>query len=455
MSPTNEIPLHIAICGGGIGGLSLALVLQTFAGNKLLKVDLYEADAIFSEVGAGISVWHRTRYILRQLGAEEGLRNKAVSPPLNVRKSDMDEGFTFTQLRAPGNIGSTTLPRIELVYLLLERLSAGVGTQADLLTTHFSKRLTSYQVDSNGVILQFQDGSTTHADVLIGADGIGSPTRKTMYTHLAERVRATDSERAEFYLNHTLPIWTGIYVYRFLVDAERIRAVKPTHLSLADGTAWCAYGSHSVTYPISAISINASVCFNTPDGYGKPLTGSAGAPASKEEVVKLVKDQEDDLRLLAENAEDVIRWSLSQVRPLPQYVEGRVALLGDAAHAMIPFLGAGAGQAIEDAFILGHILCEPSVCVDNITEALKVYDEIRKPIARDVADRSLKMGNLMEFHPDFLPPDADIEKVRDGDEEHLKKIAEAMQDVWSFHYSKMPDEDWDRANARLGEVLGH
>lgn len=121
---------------------------------------------------------------------------------------------------------------------------------------------------------------------------------------------------------------------------------------------------------------------------------------------------------------------------------------------MQPFLGAGAGQAmkarrcismpyvnlLQDAFILGQILSDPAVNTSNITD-LKVYEEIRKPIAHDVVDRSRKMSLLMLFHPDVLPPDADIEKVTAGDIEHLEKVANAMQDLWSFHYTKMADKD--------------
>ena len=137
--------------------------------------------------------------------------------------------------------------------LLKDQIAAGASTQpSDFLTTHFSKRLTSYEEDATGVTLRFQDGSSTHADILVGADGIGSPTRKTMYTNLAERIKASDAQRAEFYLSHTLPIWTGIYVYRFLVDADKIKAVKSTHLSLTEGTAVCSTPlqahSHSLTY---------------------------------------------------------------------------------------------------------------------------------------------------------------------------------------------------------------
>ena len=88
--------------GGGIGGLTLALMLKKFARDKQVVVDLYEANAAFTEIGAGINVWHRPRHILRQLGLDEGLAKSSISPPMRIRKSDGPEGYPFHELRAPG-----------------------------------------------------------------------------------------------------------------------------------------------------------------------------------------------------------------------------------------------------------------------------------------------------------------------------------------------------------------
>ena len=138
--------------------------------------------------------------------------------------------------------GTVTLPRIEMVNALRESLAASAGSQpADFFTPHLSKRLVSYEEDSTGVTLKFQDGSSARADVLIGADGIGSPTRRTMYDNLAEGVKTADPQKAEFYLNHKLPIWAGIYVFRFLVDSAKIKAVDPNHLTLNAAIAVCIY----------------------------------------------------------------------------------------------------------------------------------------------------------------------------------------------------------------------
>ena len=103
--PTGGIPFYsllFSFSGGGIGGLTLALMLKKFAHDKQVVVDLYEANAAFTEIGAGINVWHRPRHILRQLGLDEGLAKSSISPTMRIRKSDAPEGYPFHELRAPG-----------------------------------------------------------------------------------------------------------------------------------------------------------------------------------------------------------------------------------------------------------------------------------------------------------------------------------------------------------------
>ena len=84
---------------------------------------------------------------------------------------------------------------------------------------------------------------------------------------------------------------------------------------------------------------------------------------------------------------------------------------------------------------------------ENISNALKVYDAVRRPFAQDVAIRSARMGNFVQFHPGHPPPGVDLEKVRQDDSRELAKLGKAIDEVWSFHYTVMPDEDWKKAKA--------
>ncbi|KAK7693987.1 hypothetical protein QCA50_003562 [Cerrena zonata] len=209
-------------------------------GTSTKNCDLANAD--LTEFGAGITLYNRTRYILRELGLEEALKSKSLSPPMGCRKSDTQNGYTFKTFGESGNTGAIAVHRVEMLNLLSKELTADTKP-AGIFNVRFSKRMTSYTQDSSGVTLNFEDGSFAQADILIGADGIGSPTRKTMYTGLSERARGTNPEHADDLMTHALPIWTGIYIYRFLVDSAKIQAIKPDHIALSKGISWCGSGS--------------------------------------------------------------------------------------------------------------------------------------------------------------------------------------------------------------------
>jgi salicylate hydroxylase len=89
------------------------------------------------------------------------------------------------------------------------------------------------------------------------------------------------------------------------------------------------------------------------------------------------------------------------------------------------------------------------VSVANVTTVLSVYDEIRRPIGNDVVERSLKLGFLYEFHPEYMPAGTDIEKLHAGDPKELSKVVDEVKKTWSFHWEGSPERDWERANDLL------
>ena len=123
--------------------------------------------------------------------------------------------------------------------MLVDSLNA--DPKADFITPHFSKRLINFDQDSKGVTLNFEDGSSAQAHVLVGADGIGSPTRKALYTQLAERTFGTDSAQAESLKANGDPIWAGVHIYRFLIDSTKVRATRPDHEALKDTILVCVF----------------------------------------------------------------------------------------------------------------------------------------------------------------------------------------------------------------------
>lgn len=247
------IDSHATHSGGGIGGLTLAVVLKKYFGSSKLKVELYEAGPKFTEIGAGITAWERTRDIFRTLDMWEKLDNKAVGQGVELRKSDTKPPFVFHKLHVPRKLpyqccaqkcaqiycifkhipdGQTGLTRVSLLNLLVEYLTP---ESTPFLNTHFLKRLSTYEQDADGVTLQFTDGSAARADILIGAEGLASPSRKKMYADLAERVRDMDPIKAESLVNVSQISWTGTHAYRTLLDREKLRALAPDNL-MVDGT---------------------------------------------------------------------------------------------------------------------------------------------------------------------------------------------------------------------------
>lgn len=112
----------------------------------------------------------------------------------------------------PGALdGSATLPRQEMLNLLVEDLSPD---SLPYLHVHFNKKLVSYDQDGDGVIVRFEDGSSAHGDILVGADGIASGTRKTMYTHLSRGLQTANLDSSDYIKKYSLPSWIGTYAYR-------------------------------------------------------------------------------------------------------------------------------------------------------------------------------------------------------------------------------------------------
>lgn len=248
--------------------------------------------------------------------------------------------------------GSIALPRVEMVKLLTESLKS---ESLPFLTIHFSKKLASYEEAADGVTLRFDDGSFSRAHVLVGAEGLSSPTRKAMYAIISERTAQSDSEKAAAILRSSQPTWTGTYAYRTLLDREKLKAVSPQNAMLGGGLSvssltlilvtaslihhqWCGSGKvcclicsayaadpsrqHVISYPISPTVINILFFDTISDSLGKPLMGPPVIAASTEEVVKLYSEWEDDLRITAEvchqslltNAGRLSRCSLIEYR---------------------------------------------------------------------------------------------------------------------------------------------
>ncbi|TFK84180.1 FAD/NAD(P)-binding domain-containing protein [Polyporus arcularius HHB13444] len=428
---------------------------------------MYEAGPEITTVGAGISVWPRTWVIMRELGLYEELASEAVKandssggehlkPAFFYRKSDWPhEGFEYARVMMPN--GGTTMHRAEMVGVLLRHLPPNCSI-------HTSKKLVGYEeVSEDGrttYMLHFADGTTAVADVVIGADGIKSKTRASMYD-LAHKAECSDPEATKREecrrCRHATPKWTGIVTYRYLIPSDRLREISSTHRAL-DTPALLSYSGkhkHIVTYPISHGKFVNFVGFVTQEGAeGATYPHKWVIDATREEVVSHYSGWEPEVEQMLRCVENPTVWAIHVLDSLPFSVRGRVALMGDAVHAMTPHIGSGGGQAIEDAFILGRLLADPRTTLARVEDVLRIYQDIRLQFGLGVVHRSDKVGRMCEFDYPRLYDGASVpasckEDDLDLTKERLGELGRAIEDVWSWQVKEHVEDQWDEAKSRF------
>jgi salicylate hydroxylase len=380
----------IAIVGAGLGGLAAALFLRR-AG---LDVVVYEQSAAFHEVGAGIVVPPNMVRLLRRLNLAKKLDDFAVR---------LEFAWEYRRWQDGRLLSATPMgERCELMY----GAPCYVAHRADLReffrralpdeTVRFDHRCVAVTQSIKLVDLEFvsASGRTLHveADAAIGADGIHSVIR--------DFVTAQEKPRS-----------SGLCAFRCLVPAERApeMALRPVQ------TLWLGPGRHFVHYPISAGRL-INIVAMAPAGDWRSESWTADGEIS--DLAREFERWDERVHQLIVSATQTKRWALFDRAPLEQWTAGRVALLGDAAHAMLPFLAQGAAQGVEDAVTLAD--CLKSAKSDTVETALKRYEELRRPRANHV----LLMSRGREILNNF--PDGPEQQQRDeafAAADPLKQIA--------------------------------
>jgi salicylate hydroxylase len=329
----------ILIAGGGIGGITALLALR----QRGIEAELFEQAKAFSQVGAGLQVSGNATKILRTLGLGEALAKVAYYPQgRDYRAWDSGDRLYYTPLgaRAEERFGAPyyTAHRADLLDVLL----SGLGTQGF--------RIERFEQDDNGVTLHLADGSTATGDVLIGADGIHSTVRGQMF-------------------GAELPRYTGNVAWRGLVPAERV-----AHLDVADvAGVWMGPNRSIVQYYIAAGKTFNWIGISRSE---QPARESWLAEGRIEDALAEYSGWNDTIRSIIAATPRVLRQALYDREPLPDWRIGRVVLLGDAAHPMMPFYAQGAAQSIEDAYVLAGCL---AASMDQPVAALERYVKLRQP----------------------------------------------------------------------------
>ncbi|KZT25299.1 salicylate hydroxylase [Neolentinus lepideus HHB14362 ss-1] len=430
MSPPK---FRVAICGGGVGGLVLALALARYPD---ISVTIYEAAKNFTEIGAGIGLWPRALKVLEKLGLRDDIFNLVgctdSTDPAHVfhfRKSDQPNGVSFYDLTTPG--GLLRLHRASVQRLLLSRLPPSCAT-------HTSKRLLSYTQRPSSVLLKFTDGSTASCDVLVGADGLRSAVRVGLVHELRARGVVSSEHLAE-------ARWSGEVAYRALIPMENVRKAAPGHRCITTPTEFLGKDNYILTYPIEHGSLLNFVAFQRqPTREGTKFDGAwmAVAGGHADDWTRPYDGWDAEVQQLFDCAPNPMRWAIHVAPPLPTWVSGRVTLVGDAAHAMAPHEGSGAGQAIEDAYLLGTLLGHPHTTRATLPAALAAYDRVRRPFAEGVQRRSRENGLLFTFARH------DIDRAR-VDAGVLRDLGERVRANWAWAWETTLDGDVERAVGML------
>ena len=333
------------IAGAGIGGLAAALSLNE-AG---FEVEIYERARRLDEVGAGVQVSPNGARVLHALGLAPALERVAFRPQA-VELRLYRSGFTVS--RTP--LGAEIERRYGFPYYHLHRadlhgvLEAAVRERCGENAIQLGREVEDVEQGAAGVELVFTDGERAGGDVAIGADGIHS------------RVRAA-------LLGPENPQFTGHVAWRGLVPAERLRgaALRPVV------TSWMAPHSHAVTYFVRRGElVNFVGVTEHQDWRGESWTEGG----DKADLLRDFAHWHPSVRAIVQAIDEPYRWALFVRRPLPKWSEGRITLLGDACHPMLPYMAQGAVMAIEDGCVLARCLkARPG----DISAALKTYEETR------------------------------------------------------------------------------
>jgi salicylate hydroxylase len=373
---------RIAIVGGGIGGLATALALRR-AG---LGSEVFEMASEKREIGAGIQLGPNTVRLLQRFGLTEQLREMAIRPEVVWEYRRWEDGRVLFQQSFGDEDEATFGAPYYVVHRadLLNLLAEAVPDEA----VHLNSRVTGLTQDINGVELSFEDGSTERADLVIGCDGIRSTVREAV----------VDSAPARF---------SGLCSYRGLIPIDQAPELAQREVV----TVWLGPGRHFVHYPVSAGKL-VNVVGTVPAGEWREETWSA--PGRVEDLAAEFADWHEQVRQVIEAIDETSIFALHDREPLERWSNGRVVLLGDAAHAMIQFFAQGAGQAIEDAVILAGCLREAGGGdMEAITAALERYEAIRRPRATKVQQLSRTRGEAWPKGEGWHLPDGPEQRERD------------------------------------------
>ncbi|KAJ5383160.1 hypothetical protein N7517_001071 [Penicillium concentricum] len=366
-SPSDK--LRVAIIGGGIAGLAAAAFLRKYHHCNIIVYERRDADS--QETSAALGLGDNGISIAKQLGIDRkeirgvagaGYRTYNIHEK-EISKSRIGDGGEDS--------GMWLVYRQDLKDALLRRVT-GDGDGEAIKVLYGSHVV---NVDPEAGIVEFANGTSVEVDLIIGADGIHSKVRGAVIP-----------------ASHPEPVPCGLSMYRFVLPMDVVMDTVATHGTIPamynydDGTfiALIAAGDKGnrnvIMYPCQGHKLMNCVCAVPNSSLKNPekLQYSWNAKGSVQELLEEIHDFPEWLKHVFSRTPQVALFQLRDQEPLPTYVKGRTVLIGDAAHAMVPYQAQGANQAFEDAEGL-NVLFENASDRNSVPEILKIWDSIRRP----------------------------------------------------------------------------
>lgn len=363
---------HVVIVGGGIGGL--------FAANAMiahgLKVSVYEQAPALGEVGAGVYITPNSVRQLQRVGLGPAVEKwgALVGPKSHYFRHDGTPIAPVQVTDASGWNATYGMHRADFVDFLAAALPAGV--------VHCGHRGTDFEQVGDKARVTFANGATVEADLVVAADGIHSELRPYVFPP-------------------SKPVFHGTISYRGLVSRERLPNWPMDRWQM-----WAGPSKHFLVFPVRHGEMVNYVGFVPADAEMKE---SWSAPGDPDVLRKEFEGWDPRIGSVLKQVDRTFCWALYDREPLPTWTKGRLTLLGDAAHPMLPHLGQGANQSIEDGMALATILSQTSNA--SVPAALLAYERLRRERVAEVQLGARQNGlrvDSMSAYADLKKRDAEL-----------------------------------------------
>jgi len=356
--------LRVAIIGAGIGGLSLALALR----ERGMRADVYEQAPELIEIGAAIALSANANREYARLGLIDDLAAASTLPTELIYRHWQDGSRI-----AAHPMGDEYVKRFGAPYFGIHRadlqktLSGAFGAEQ----LHLGCRLVNIVEEGDSLVLTFANGRVAHADVVVGADGVRSTVRRWV----------TGADDA---------VYSGTSAFRGIVPTENLRSLPDPHAIQF----WMGPDAHLLHYAIggSGESVNFFAVVETPKMW---LHDGSIAEVFEDVPVASFRGWHPAVTEMIREAASPQRWALSTVRPLLRWYRGRVVILGDAAHGMLPHHGQGANTSIEDAFALAALLSDAES--NDLEPVFARFQTLRRARTRKIQRSSWVTSSLLHL----------------------------------------------------------